>query len=432
MAEELSAKETIRRLGLFLLSVADTTITLTLNLASGILHEMSVALLEARKNILGKIEAWLNNSYRGLKTLLIVLVAGAVVAGVAAVSAIIAAKISAATVIATIKTVSSGVSIQLMYGVAKGMWNLLVSVNEDVKRLETSFFEFADAFDETFGLPINTIANFAMGFRNYVTSLYAMTGLDPKLAHLDWLFNSTDWLKKVSDNFTEYAMHPGKFFDLLMGSIISMDEETASKLSLDQLEQLSTTIENVGNLSTNYDSLRDAVDEMIEAFPIEISDAITDQAGPYLTYIDTVVKPVLAQLKTTADNIGKVIDEAIETMKAPLLVDIDKIKLKIYDVLSWLGIELPNAYNYQNGMSELFSNQVLPSYLDWSVKDVLRDLTARFAIAPKQPVLITEPERAEVSLRSTLQIPIVSTVNNWYVKVGSQPYSVTPLWEIAR
>ncbi len=430
MAGDLSTEQALRNLGLFLLQMAETTAVLAVQTASALLHEAEVFLLEQKKNMLNQVANWLNESYRGLKILAIVAVTGLVIAGAAAIATIIAGEITIKAVFAALKTAQGVFSLRLAYGVLKAVWDIIAEVSPEVKALQTRFFEFADAFDSTFGLPVHTIAGFALGFKNYVTALYSMTGLPPNLALVDTMTRITEWLSKADSSFKEYAKHPGKFFDLIFSAAIAIDETDASGLSLETLGRLDKAVEDIGSLDTKYTEVREAIDDMIEAFPTEISETIATQAGPYLTWIDTTLKPLLEQLSTAADNVDEVIDAAIEAAKVPLEDDIGKLKTKIASLASWLGIQVPDTYDVRNGMQDLFAGQILPTYLVWNVKDVIRDLTARFAVKEIPPVEMTPANDDRVSLVRQYNLPPSKTVNTWMVTLAYLAPPGKPLWYV--
>ena len=406
----------------------DYTATLMAILLTAIVNEIALWVLEQKKKALTAISAWLQNTNPIIALSVTFIVAGILIVGVAVVQYLVEKKVQLSTIIASIQNLSDLAKVEIYWNMLKAAWAVVTTLDERFGKLNQMFQDTMHVINDTFGLPLGFLSGLMNAYKVYVTALYAMIGLPPTDAKIDFLTNISDWLARADREFRQYAMRPGRLVDLLLGLALQADPETAATLNRDLIAGVAGLNTTVSDLQENFALVRGSFDDFIESFPEELREQVTEALQPFLTFVDEKITPIIERIDNIATELRPIILALIALGTREISADVQAVTRWVNKFKSLLHFNIETTDNREAILSTVLTNGIIPSYIEGMQLDVLYAAAQKWRMehtAPPAPVLIPSTQIFGMHYLSDLTIPNISA---WYVPILDQSSGTGAPW----
>lgn len=335
-------------------------------------------LLKKKKEVFEAVAAWLDTGYRGLKLLLIVYAAGFAVVGIEAISLLVKKRANLKAALAALQTLDTLARVKLSVDALKIAWQILTEIDERFAELEKSFFQFCQAFDETFGWPLGFLASFASSYRAYLKSLYTMLGFQDADARVAWFTNISDALSTADKAFNDYALNPGKFLTLVEGLAVIASGDEAARIERDNLQAVAGLLEDTEKLARDLGEVWSAMESIRATFPDEVKEVLDRQWAPIKKVYDDTIQDILDRIEESAGEMLGTVRDLIAAAAEPLAVQLDEIAPWVRAFYRFLGYEIPDPEVKALYLDQLFTEGILKDnatlLIDSAVFDIVHDM----------------------------------------------------------
>jgi hypothetical protein len=394
------------------------------------MDKASVWILKKKKEIYEAIAKWLDAGYRGLKMLLIIYVAGAVVVGIEAIALLVKKQVSLKAALAALKTLDTIARVKLSLTALKVAWEILTEVDERFADLEKSFFQFAQAFNESFGWPIGFLATFASSYRVYLKSLYAAFGFPDVDARVAWFSKISDALKKADAAFDEYALNPGKFLELVEGLAVIASGDDLAALNRDTLTTLAGLLTTTSKATADIQALYKSMTGIVESFPQEIKEVLDKQLKPITDVWDNTVEDILEKIGDSADEMLVTVKGLISLSVQPVKVQLDAMAPWVSAMLRFLGYELPDPEVKAEYLDRIFTEGILKDNAALTVDAVVFDAVHNMLRPEPELITVRTNPRSPVFIPWNVEPVTPAGDPTWYVGENPAPGRAGAPWYI--
>jgi hypothetical protein len=385
------------------------------------MDKAAVWILKKKKEIYEAIAKWLDAGYRGLKMLLIIYVAGAVVIGVEAIALLVKKQVSLRAALAALKTLDTLARVKLSLTALKVAWQILTEVDERFADLEKSFFQFAQAFNESFGWPIGFLASFASAYRVYLKNLYAAFGFPDVDARVAWFTKISDALTKADKAFDEYALNPGKFLDLVEGLAVIASGDDLAALNRDTLTTLAGLLTTTSQAAADIKGIYKSMEAIVDTFPQEIKEVLDKQLKPITDVWDNTIEDILEKIVDSADEMLLTVKGLIALSVKPVKLQLDAMAPWVSAMLRFLGYEIVSPEVKAEYLDRIFTEGILKDNAALSVDAIVFDAVHNLLRPEPEMITVRRQEASAVFIPWNVEPVTPIGEPTWYV--GENPAS---------
>lgn len=316
------------------------------------------AALNVQRLIIDAVKKWLSANNRWLKILIIVVTTALVIVAVSVVGVYLGATAAQATLLGSMKNLTSAQSLALLLQVTRGAWSILVTLDERFRELEIAFVGSWKAVGNLIGLPIEFGAAFFSSYRALVFSLGAIAGFSPEELRVDWMTNVQKVLDTANLNMGKYAFNPGAVLDMLIDQVLRYDPEMVSQKTADELATIIQNTEDIGALGTNIQKAKDAIKGLQTSLPDEIEAAVEDQTTVIFDKMDEILDPISESLLQFEEIMLPGLELLLDDTETRLQEQIDEHVLTLAEIAETLGFDITDPEERLEFMQHYFGEMI--------------------------------------------------------------------------